>query len=175
MSEPHCDSVKPAGNVAALSEKNPPPNKSHAATLMQRQTQRHDKFQLCDRPLCSTDPDFENVASLAPIMKFLPLPLIIGLSICSRRHAINSITRAETHHGISLSADRRSYRLQLRAGIPPSLPFGDVALASGQPIRHGVVRHLKVSTSRSRRNPRHLRLISSAPEELRHESLITNQ
>jgi hypothetical protein len=78
MSEPHCDSVKPAGNVAALSEKNPPPNKSHAATLAQRQTQRRDKFGLSERPLFFIDPDFENVASLAPIKKFLPLPLIVG-------------------------------------------------------------------------------------------------
>src|ERR1700719_3424281 len=74
---------------------------------MQRQTPRRDNFQLYARPLFSTDPEFENVADLVPIMKFVPLPLIIGLSIRSRRHAINSITRAETHHGISLSRDRR--------------------------------------------------------------------
>src|SRR5437016_4060542 len=72
MPNPHCDSVKPAGNVAALSEKNPLPNKSHAATLVQRQTQRRDKFQECDRPLFSTDPDFENVTDIVPIMKSFP-------------------------------------------------------------------------------------------------------
>jgi hypothetical protein len=78
MSEPHCDSVKPAGNVAASSEKNPPLNKSHAATLIARQTQRRDKFGLSDRPLFSTDSDFENVASLAPIMNFfLSLLLLV--------------------------------------------------------------------------------------------------
>jgi hypothetical protein len=90
--------------------------------MPQRQTQRRDKFQLRDRPLFGTDPDFENVPDLASIMKFLPPPLIIGLSIRSRRHAINSITRAETHHSISLSRDRRSYRLQLRQD-PPRLPL----------------------------------------------------
>jgi hypothetical protein len=72
LDEPHCDSVKPAGNVAAVSEKNRPPNKSHVATLAQRQRQRRDKFRLCGRPLFCTDPDFENVADLAPIMKSFP-------------------------------------------------------------------------------------------------------
>jgi hypothetical protein len=57
--------VKPAGNVAALMEKNPPPRKSHATRLTQRQTQRRDKFWLFDRLLFSTDPDFENVVCLA--------------------------------------------------------------------------------------------------------------
>jgi len=57
---------------------------------------------------------------------------------------------------------------------PAKLAVSDVALASDQSIRRGAVRRLKVSTSRSLRNPRHLRLISSAPDELRHESLITN-
>jgi len=66
MSEPHCDSVKPAGNVAAVSEKDPPPNKSHAATLAQHRAQRRDKFGLSERPLFFTDLDFENVADLAP-------------------------------------------------------------------------------------------------------------
>ena len=83
---------------------------------MQRQTPRRDNFQLRDRAVFSTDSDFENIPDLAPIMKPVPLPLIAGLSIRSRRHAINSITRAETHHGISLSRDRRGYRLQLREG-----------------------------------------------------------
>jgi hypothetical protein len=40
MAELHCDSVKPAGNVAALREKNPPLRKSHATRLTQRQTKR---------------------------------------------------------------------------------------------------------------------------------------
>jgi hypothetical protein len=66
MAEPHCDSVKPAGNVAALREKNPPPRKSHATRLTQRQTQRRDKFWLFDRLLF--DPDFENFVSLARIL-----------------------------------------------------------------------------------------------------------
>jgi hypothetical protein len=36
--------VKPGSNVAALREKNPPPRKSHATKLTQRQRRRHDKF-----------------------------------------------------------------------------------------------------------------------------------
>jgi hypothetical protein len=70
--------MKPAGKVAAASEKDPPPNKSQAATLAQRQAQRRGKFGLSERPLFFTDPDFENVVDLTSIMKFLPLPLILG-------------------------------------------------------------------------------------------------
>jgi hypothetical protein len=66
--------VNPAGNVAALREKNPPPRKSHATRLAQRQTQRRDRFWLFDRLLFSTDPDFENFVSLARMLHpFSPL------------------------------------------------------------------------------------------------------
>jgi hypothetical protein len=64
--------VKPAGNVAALRERNPPPRRSHATRLTQRQTQRRDKFWLSDRLLF--DPDFENVVGLGPMLHpFSPL------------------------------------------------------------------------------------------------------
>jgi hypothetical protein len=68
MAEPHCDSVKPGGNVAALTEKNPPPRKNHATRPTQRQTQRRDKFWLFDRLLFFTDPDFENSVGLARML-----------------------------------------------------------------------------------------------------------
>jgi len=60
--------VKPAGNVAALTKKNPTPKKSHATRLTQRQAQRRDKFWLFDRLLFSTDPDFENFVGLARML-----------------------------------------------------------------------------------------------------------
>jgi hypothetical protein len=60
--------VKPAGNVAALREKNPTPRKSHATRLTQHQTQRRDKFWLSDRLLFFTDPDFENFVGLARML-----------------------------------------------------------------------------------------------------------
>jgi hypothetical protein len=56
--------VKPAGNVAALTGKNPPPRKSHAIRLTQRQTQKRDKFQLFEPLLFFIDPDFENFVGL---------------------------------------------------------------------------------------------------------------
>jgi len=62
--------VKPAGNVAALTKKNPPPKKSHKTRLTQRQAQRRDKFWLFDRLLFSTDPDFENFVGLARMLNF---------------------------------------------------------------------------------------------------------
>jgi hypothetical protein len=76
--------VKPAGNVAALREKNPPPRKSHATRLTQRQTQRRDKFWLSDRLLF--DPDFENVVGLAPMLP-LSLPCIVPhVNLASKFH-----------------------------------------------------------------------------------------
>jgi len=63
--------VKPAGNVAALREKNPPPRKSHATRPTQRQTRR-DKFWLFERLLF--DPDFEDFVDLGPMLHpFSPL------------------------------------------------------------------------------------------------------
>jgi hypothetical protein len=56
--------VKPAGNVAALMGKNPPPRKSHATRLTQRETQKRDKFQLFESLLFFIDPDFENFVGL---------------------------------------------------------------------------------------------------------------
>jgi hypothetical protein len=66
--------VKPAGNVAALRE-NPPPRKSHATRLTQRQSQRREKFWLFDRLLFFIDPDFENFVGLARMLNFF-LPRI---------------------------------------------------------------------------------------------------
>jgi hypothetical protein len=64
--------VKPAGNVAALRERNPPAKKSHATRLTQRQTQRRDKFWLFERLLF--DPDFERFVGLGPMLHpFFPL------------------------------------------------------------------------------------------------------
>jgi hypothetical protein len=71
--------VKPAGNVAALREKNPPPRKSQATRLTQGQTRR-DKFWLFDRLLFSTGPDFENFVGLARIVHPF-CPCIVPLSI----------------------------------------------------------------------------------------------
>jgi hypothetical protein len=72
--------VKPAGNVAALREKDPAPRKSHATRQTQYQTQRGDKFWLFHRLLFSTDPDFENFVGLAHMLNFF-LPRIAPLSI----------------------------------------------------------------------------------------------
>jgi hypothetical protein len=60
--------VKPGGNVAALREKNPPPRKSHATRLTQRQAQRRDEFQLFEPLLFFIDTDFENFVGLARML-----------------------------------------------------------------------------------------------------------
>jgi hypothetical protein len=60
--------VKPAGNVAALSDKNPPPRKSHATRLTQRKAQRRDKCQLFEPLLFFIDSDFENFVGLARML-----------------------------------------------------------------------------------------------------------
>jgi hypothetical protein len=66
--------VKPAGNVAALREKNPPPRKSHVIRLPQSQTQKRGKFWRFERLKFSTDPDFENFVGLARMLHpFSPL------------------------------------------------------------------------------------------------------
>jgi hypothetical protein len=86
--EPHCDSVKPAGNVAALSEKNPPPRKSPATRLTQRRRQRRNKFWLFDRLLFSADPDFENFVGPARMLNPFSVLYCSFANFASRFHQI---------------------------------------------------------------------------------------
>jgi hypothetical protein len=96
--------VKPAGNVAALREKNPPPRKSHATRLTQSQRQKHDKFRRFERLLFGTDPDFENFVGRArilnpfcPIAPFSILPADSTPNAALRSWKSDTIQRLERH------------------------------------------------------------------------------
>jgi hypothetical protein len=101
--------VKPAGNVAALREKNPPPRKSHAARLAQRKAQRRDKFWLLDRLLFSTDPDFENFVSLARILN-PSLPRIVLCQFCQQKSTPTAALRSWKSDTVQRFARRASER-----------------------------------------------------------------
>jgi hypothetical protein len=98
MAEPHCDSVKPAGNVAALREKNPPPRKSHGTRLTQPQTQKRDKFWRFERLLFSTDPDFENFVGVARMLNPLSPFYCSFITFTSKIHAECCFALAEERH-----------------------------------------------------------------------------
>src|SRR4029453_11858944 len=68
IGEPHCDSVKPAGNVAALMGKNPPPRKSHTTQIDAAPNTKTRHVLAIRPPSVSTDPDSENFVGLAARM-----------------------------------------------------------------------------------------------------------
>jgi hypothetical protein len=94
--------VKPAGNVAALREKDPAPRKSHATRLTQRQAQRRDKFWLFDRLLFSTDPDFENFVGLDRMLNPFSASSCSFVNFASRFHTECCFALTEERHGSAI-------------------------------------------------------------------------
>jgi hypothetical protein len=94
--------VKPGGNVAALRGKNPPPRKSPATRLTQRQAQRRDKFWLFDRLLFFTDPDFENFVGLARMLNPFSASSCSFVNFASRFHTECCFALTEERHGSAI-------------------------------------------------------------------------
>ena len=89
-------------------EKNPPPRKSHATRLTQRQTQKRDKFQLFEPLLFFIDPDFEN---------FVGLPRM--LNRVYRAANISAIVEPRATRAFSLAAGNHlADRVQSFGSIP---------------------------------------------------------
>jgi hypothetical protein len=108
--------VKPAGNVAALREKNPPPRKSDATRLTQRKTQRRDRFWLFDRLLVSTDPDFENFVGRARMPNPFSAWNYSFVNFASRFHTGCCFALTEERHGSAIWAARK--RSSILAELP---------------------------------------------------------
>jgi hypothetical protein len=113
--------VKPAGNVAALREKNPPPRKSHAIRLTQRQTQRCDKFWLFERLLFSTDPDLENFVGLARMLKPFSASHCSFVNLASRFHTECCFELMEERHGSAIQKFRADTAAEAKQPSPCEL------------------------------------------------------
>src|SRR5207237_7502311 len=163
--------------------KNPLPNTSHAATLVQRQTQRRDKFQECDRPLFSTDPDFENVTDIVPIMKSFPpsYSSFVNSQQAARqkfRHArakIDALSAARNVPRPENGATRTAHRPRpscrgpgrCKTNLPPAFRSSARPSSGTRHNRTRPARHVPLRKKRRRLAPPHASTISIPVHNLR--------